>query len=76
MKPTTVQDYCNKFVNQFMLELGADNPEEQLASDATGKDGRTGLEVVLAAITVRGRGFQLDRCLAALKSCFDYTVSM
>jgi len=79
MKPRTVQDYRNKLVNQMMPELGGDTPVKQLAWDATGKDGRTGREVVLAAkqkITLRGKGSQSDKCLAVLKSCFDYAVSM
>ena len=62
-----------------MPELGADTPVKLLAWDATGKDGRTGREVVLAAkpkITLRGKGPQSDKCLAVLKSCFDYAVSM
>ena len=79
MKPRTVQDYRNKLVNQMMPELGGDTPVKQLAWDATGKDGRTGREVVLAAkqkITLRGKGSQSDKCLAVLKSCFDYAVSI
>ena len=79
MKPRTVQDYRNKLVNQMMPELGADTPVKQLSWDASGKDGRTGREVVLAAkqkITLRGKGSQSDKCLAVLKSCFDYGVSM
>ena len=79
MKPRTVQDYRNKLVNQMMPELGAYSPVKQLAWDATGKDGRTGREVVLAAkqkITIRGKGSQSDKLLAVLMSCFDHAVSM
>ena len=79
MKPMTVQDYRNKLVNQMMPELGAYSPVKQLAWDATGKDGRTGREVVLAAkqkITIRGKWSQSDKLLAVLMSCFDHAVSM
>ena len=79
MKPRTVQDYRNKLVNQMMPELGAYSPVKQLAWDATGKEGRTGREVVLAAkqkITIRGKGSQSDKLLAVLMSCFDHAVSM